>query len=252
MTRPKKTRGFQPFQVRKTDLFSTPFYTMRFIADYEEIVRDVRKAISISEKKFPNDPSRNYTTYFDMETHHEYISNTEWCKNLATSLKDTYVDLMHKEFLFSPKNLNLSRDKIHLHLWVNRYTGDHNHSSHNHKGSKLSGTFYVKTGQPCAPIVFESPMEYANLLFATQDCEIAEGQMEHNGVPAVQQSMRFHPSAGDVCLWPSYLYHTVPRQLDQEERISISFNLDHHDQLNYGYSDKILDKLDYGFLHHER
>ena len=138
MTRPKKTRGFQPFQVQKTELFPTPFYTMRFIADYEEIIRDVRKAVSISEKKFPNDPSRNYTTYFDMETHLEYISNTEWCKNLATSLKDTYVDLMHKEFLVSPQKLRLTREKIHLHLWVNRYTGDHQHSYHNHKGSKLS------------------------------------------------------------------------------------------------------------------
>ena len=139
-----------------------------------------------------------------------------------------------------------------MHLWVNRYTGDHQHSYHNHKGSKLSGTFYVKTGQPCAPIIFESPMEYANLLFATQDCEIEQGQMEHNGVPAVQQSMKFHPNAGDVCLVPSYLYHTVPRQPDQEERISISFNLDHHSDLGFGYSDKVLDKLDYGFLHHEQ
>ena len=43
----------------------------------------------------------------------------------TTALKDTYVDLMHKEFLFSPKELNLSRDKVHLHMWVNRYTGDH-------------------------------------------------------------------------------------------------------------------------------
>tara|TARA_B100001564_G_scaffold349753_1_gene353265 strand:- start:4918 stop:5679 length:762 start_codon:yes stop_codon:yes gene_type:complete len=253
MTRPKKTRGFQPFQVKKTELFSTPFYTMRFIADYEEIVRDVRKAVSLSEQQFPDDPTRNYTTYFNMDAQHKYISNTEWCKQLATSLKDTYVDLMHKEFMFSPKELRLTRDKVHLMLWVNRYTGEHQHLAHNHKGSKISGTFYVKTRQPCAPIVFESPTEYANMIFATQDLPdiFPDDRMGFNGVPAIQKEMNFRPQDGDICLWPSYLYHHVPAQPDQEERISISFNLDHHYDLNFGYSDEVLDKLDYGFLHHE-
>lgn len=252
MQRPKQTRGYRPLQVRKTDLFSTPFYTMRFVADYEEIARDVRRAVSVVAEKYGDDFTRNYTTYFDMETQYKYITNTEWCKNLATALKDTYVDLMHKEFLFSPKELNLSRDKVHLHMWVNRYTNDHQHSTHNHKGSKISGTFYVKTSQPCAPIIFESPTEYANMLFATRDCEVVKDQMIHNGVPAVQKEMNFIPNDGDVAMWPAYLYHHVPRQPDQKERISISFNLDHHDNLQFGYADEILDKLDYDFLHHEQ
>ena len=251
MQRPKQTRGYRPLSVRKTDLFSTPFYTMRFVSDYEEIVRDVRKAISVIEQKYGDDYVRNYTTYFDMDIHHEYISGTEWCKNLSTTLKDTYVDLMHKEFLFSPKELKLARDNVHLHLWVNRYTGIHEHSAHNHKGAKISGTFYVKTSPPCAPIIFESPTEYANMLFSTKDVHMQEDQFGHYGVPAIQKEMHYQPRDGDIAMWPAYLYHHVPRQDDQQERISISFNLDHHDDLGFGYSDEVLDPLDYGFLHHE-
>ena len=51
MQRPKQTRGYRPLSVRKTDLFSTPFYTMRFNADYEEIVRDVRRFSKYSCRK---------------------------------------------------------------------------------------------------------------------------------------------------------------------------------------------------------
>jgi uncharacterized protein (TIGR02466 family) len=247
----RQTRDYRPLDVRKTELFTTPFYTMKFIADYEEIVRDVRRAIKEVELEFGDDKSRNYTTYFNRELHDRFITDKEWCKNLATTLKDTYVDLMHKEFLFSPRELQLTRDKVHLMVWVNRYTEDHVHTAHNHKGSKISGTFYVKTGQPCAPIVFESPTEYANMLFATKDLQIEEGQMSHFGTPAVQKEMHYQPNNGDIAMWPAYLYHHVPRQDDQKERISISFNLDHHDNLGYGYSDEVLDRLDYGFLHHE-
>jgi uncharacterized protein (TIGR02466 family) len=251
MRSPKRTKNYRPLETYKTDLFSTPFYTMRFVSDYEEIVRDVRKAISVIEQKYGDDNVRNYTTYFDMDIHHEYISGTEWCKNLSTTLKDTYVDLMHKEFLFSPKELKLARDNVHLHLWVNRYTGEHEHSAHNHKGSKISGTFYVKTSPPCAPIIFESPTEYANMLFATQDLMLEDGKMTHYGVPAVQKECHFMPKDGDIAMWPAYLYHHVPKCPNQQERISISFNLDHHDKLNFSYADELLDKLDYDFLHHE-
>tara|TARA_Y100000592_G_scaffold97232_1_gene167514 strand:- start:8 stop:763 length:756 start_codon:yes stop_codon:yes gene_type:complete len=247
----KQTRGFQPAEVHKKDLFSTPFYTMRFIADYEEIIRDVRKAVSVVAEKHGDDKARNYTTYFNRDIHDKYITDREWCKNLSTTLKDSYMDIMHKEFLFSPRELQLSRDKVHLMLWVNRYTEEHIHSAHNHKGSKLSGTFYVKTSQPCAPIIFESPTEYANMLFSTKDVHMQEDQFGHYGVPAIQKEMHYQPRDGDIAMWPAYLYHHVPRQDDQQERISISFNLDHHDDLGFGYSDEVLDPLDYGFLHHE-
>ena len=67
MRSPKRTKNYRPLETYKTDLFSTPFYTMRFVSDYEEIVRDVRKAISVIEQKYGDDNVRNYTTYFDMD-----------------------------------------------------------------------------------------------------------------------------------------------------------------------------------------
>ena len=241
---------FQPLETYKRELFSTPFYQMKFNWNYDEIIKDVRTAVSHVEKAYENDSARNYTTYFEREIHDKYISPKGWCKQLATNLKDTYMDLMHKEFMFELNGLK--RSDVHLHLWVNRYTDDHSHNAHNHKGSKLSGTFYVECGEVCAPIIFESPMEYANMLFATMDCNNRDGQTAHHGVPAVQKEFQFMPRNGDVLLWPSYVYHHVPRQQDQEERISISFNLSHPEDLSYGFADDILEEIDYGFLTHDK
>ena len=89
------------------------------------------------------------------------------------------------------------------------------------------------------------------MLFATKDLHLTEDQFGHYGVPAVQKEMHYQPNDGDIAMWPAYMYHHVPRQDEQKERISISFNLDHHDDLGFGYSDEVLEDLDYDFLHHE-
>lgn len=251
--RQTKTNQFQPLEAYRTELFATPFWKLRFNYNLDEIVRDVRKAVSVVEKQSGGDTKRNYTTYFDRDIHDEYIGGTQWCKQLTTNLKDTYVDIMHKEFLKDPREQNMLRSNIHCCLWVNRYTDQHEHSVHNHKGTILSGTFYVKTSQPCAPIIFESPNEYANMLFMTEDRHHQgdNGQDNHFGVPAVQKEFQFQPRDGDIALWPSYLYHHVPSQHHQEERISISFNLAHSVMYGPSTTDKLLDECDYSFLTQE-
>jgi len=246
---PRKQTDYQPLETHKRELFSTPFYLMRFNYNLQEIVYDVRKAISAL--KMQDDPSRNYTTYFERDVHDDIIARTDWCKQLTTNLKDTYVDIMHKEFLKDPRHLKMKRKDLHCFLWVNRYTSDHEHNAHNHKGSILSGTFYVKCQHPCSPIIFESPTEYHNMLFQTEDRTHTEGQLTQFGVPAIQKEFQYHPKDGDIAMWPSYLYHHVPRQVDQEERISISFNLAHQEEYGTGATDEVLDELDYGFLTHE-
>ena len=250
--KPIKQAQYQPLRTERREMFSVPFYHMRYNHNLSDIVRDVRTVVAEVEKRYDSgDTQHNYTTYFDRDLFHKHISNTSWAKDLSTSLKDTYVDIMHKEFLKSPRQLGLKRSGIHLHMWVNRYTEEHTHNAHNHKGSIISGTFYVKTGDPCAPIIFESPMEGQNFLFQTADRHHAEGQHGLHGVPAITHEYHFNPRDGDIALWPSYVYHHVPKQEQQEERISISFNLAHYESLNYDEADEVLEDIDYGFLHHD-
>ena len=237
---------FKPLQANRHEIFSIPFWTMRWNGDLQQVAHDVRTAISqIEDEKVET----NYTTYFHREIHESVIESTDWYKSLATNLKDTYADIMHKCFIKDMRHVK--RSDIHLYLWVNRYTGDHIHMAHNHKGSTISGTFYVQTSPPCAPIIFENPMEPANFLFHTMDRAFDEGQVTLEGVPAVTHEFKFSPQDGDIAFWPSYLYHNVPRCPDQQVMISISFNLAHIEPLNFGPSDALLEEMEYDFLYHE-
>ena len=62
--------------------------------------------------------------------------------------------------------------------------------------------------------------------------------------------LEFRPQTGDFMLWPSYLLHTVPMgqsrdNLPTYERISISFNLQHAEDLGAYHHGT---EFDYGVL----
>ena len=155
---------YRPLRTNETPLFSIPFYTMRWEnAPLSQICTDVRKSIKEIEARPNDDGTRrgvqsnedletNYTTYFHRDIHQDFIEDTPWYRDLATQLKDTYIDILFHRFN-KPVDY-ISRENVHLFLWVNLYTKEHLHMYHNHKGSVLSGTFYVETSPPCAPIVF--------------------------------------------------------------------------------------------------
>ena len=72
-------------------------------------------------------------------------------------------------------------------------------------------------------------------------------QFEGAGTPGGMTDLEFRPQNGDFMLWPSYLLHTVPmaKARDNYERISISFNLQHAEDLgSYHHGDN----FDYGIL----
>lgn len=59
------------------------------------------------------------------------------------------------------------------------------------------------------------------------------------------------PTEGEVLMWPSYLYHTVPQSQSKDpnyERISVSFNLTHKRDLT---DNKTGRNLKYDFLRNE-
>ncbi len=253
---------YRPLRTNETPLFSIPFYTMRWEnAPLSQICTDVRKSIKEIEARPNDDGTRrgvqsnedletNYTTYFHRDIHQDFIEDTPWYRDLATQLKDTYIDILFHRFN-KPVDY-ISRENVHLFLWVNLYTKEHLHMYHNHKGSVLSGTFYVETSPPCAPIVFVNPTESHNFIFMSNDSDMEDGQRRYSGVPAIQTEFQYQPNNGDICMWPSYLYHSVPRCPNQDERISISFNLAHHDHLGFGHGDEILEPMSYDFLKHEQ
>ena len=89
-------------------------------------------------------------------------------------------------------------------LWVNisfpgSYNGPHNHGT---DPEQTSGVLYLKTPPDCGHIGFINPYNPNRLT-------------------------EFHPTKGDLLLFPSPLDHLVTPNYSEEDRISIAFNCQH-------------------------
>jgi uncharacterized protein (TIGR02466 family) len=100
-------------------------------------------------------------------------------------------------------------------LWVNVLPEGGSHTGHIHTNSVISGTYYIKVPQGAGPIVFEDP-RLVHMMAAPPRKKTAPREW--------QSSVSFHPEAGSLLLWESWLRHEVPLNRAAGERISVSFN----------------------------
>ena len=101
-------------------------------------------------------------------------------------------------------------------LWVNIMPPTAAHSLHLHPLSFISGTYYVATPTGCPGLKFEDP-------------RLSKFMAAPPKLPAARHANRSHitypAEAGNVILFESWLRHEVAANRVDDERISISFNL---------------------------
>ncbi len=100
-------------------------------------------------------------------------------------------------------------------LWVNVMPEGGSHSSHIHRNSVISGTYYVAVPEGAGRIVFEDP-RLAMLMAAPLRKAQAPRQLRTH--------LSETPKSGTLLLWESWLRHEVPLNRAQGHRISVSFN----------------------------
>lgn len=106
------------------------------------------------------------------------------------------------------KNLSIvfnlqSSDNIYIrHCWMNFNGPGEFQFDHDHLGAWLSGVYYYKTNTNDGNILFTNPN------------------------PHIQNFYEIEPAVGRLIMFPSYLKHRVAPNKTQDERISISFNID--------------------------
>lgn len=100
-------------------------------------------------------------------------------------------------------------------IWINILPEGGTHSSHIHPHSVISGTAYVQVPKGAASIKLEDP-RHAMMMAAPARKKDAREEMRSFIYPG--------PEAGDVLLWESWLRHEVPMNMDEDDRISVSFN----------------------------
>lgn len=97
--------------------------------------------------------------------------------------------------------------------WLNVLETGTNHSQHCHPGYSISGVYYFRVDQTFGGISFTNPNPLLH------SCSFPQGFI-------CPQYSIIQPIRGDIILFPSWLVHSTLINSNDEDRISVAFNID--------------------------
>lgn len=104
---------------------------------------------------------------------------------------------------------------------VNRL-GDY-HDMHNHPGSYLSGTYYLKIPAGKEPMRNRNDVRPSCITF--YDPRPMVNMNAIAGDPYIDPEFTVTPEPGLLMMWPGFLNHFVHPNLSKETRVTVSFNI---------------------------
>ena len=156
----------------------------------------------------------------------KHINTLDWIEQKANSnfkSKDTYL-LEHKQFkniknfIYESlnkftKNISQSDQRLVVtQCWLNKNPKGSKHHEHVHPNSIISGVFYFKQDPKLPPISFSKSIQHAMKL----------DPKKYNNLNS--ETFLLPCTDGELILFPSNLKHSVPVNMGDEPRISMSFN----------------------------
>ena len=139
--------------------------------------------------------------------------------NLPTDNKhiNSLVDQIVKHSNIFSESYSLKIKNVISTMWLNINGYKDSNGLHLHSLSIFSGLYYVKTPKDCGSIVFENPaadiMDYAHCVM--NFTEFNKYNSSYHWMPAKENILY---------IFPSWLKHKVEPNMNNDERISISFN----------------------------
>ena len=134
---------------------------------------------------------------------------------------ENHNDILHNFLIESLTNFpNIKKDvKFSITAWINiNGNGDFN-LTHCHPTSNLSGVLWIKCPDNCGNIEFVSPYQYS--AFEEVDSYIDDFKKKN----FLYGTVFIKSVEGKMIVFPSHLHHLVNPNKSQEDRISVSFNI---------------------------
>ena len=181
------------------NIYATPIYvkTLENYGGINNQIDEVITNINFKDKKEWGRPNKITTPFFDQDNIQDYHLSL-----LANEIDKCIVDYTNQ--------LNFHYDDYDRKSWILKLEkGDFAHS-HNHSSSDLSGVYYYRTNSQDGNFFFESPNPY----FEVSNCfkNLADRNF-------------FKPEPGKLIIFPGWLRHGIFKNDTDNERISISFNI---------------------------
>ena len=175
-------------------IFPTPVLITKYDGDISEETKYVENLEYTSQKDNKNFKSKD-----------SYLMKHEIFKNI----KNFFGESITK---YTEKVLNSKQRLVITQCWTNKNPPGARHHEHVHPNSILSGVFFFKIGGKLPPIQFAKTNQVAMKL----------DPVKYNNITAETFMLPCVP--GELLLFPSNLKHSVPINLSEETRYSMSFN----------------------------
>ena len=190
-------------------LFATPVFQFK-VKDHEKLNSNLSKYIydlyendkdGIQRSNVNGWHSKNFKVEKDSAPH-----------NFIQSIHGYIKEVMVEGFgwKYSPEKVGITE------IWAIINKKNTFNQTHNHPNTYLSAAYYVKAPNDCGDIQFHEPNEVKKFRHP-----VIEKKNELNS-----SGFSVKAEEGNLLVFPSYLYHSVGKNLSSEDRIVISFNVD--------------------------
>ena len=189
-------------------VFPTPVFHF-IVEDYEKLNNDVKKYILNLQKE--DEGGQKKSNYGGWHSYNFDIVNDKIAKKLAIIFEKYYkMVIVEMGWKYDP-----NRTEIEAMWSIINNKGSFN-IQHNHPNAFLSSAYYVKYPENSGKIKFYDPREQKNIRYPKIN------KLGELSAPTVDIT----PKEGDLLIFPSYLSHAVAKNLSEEDRIIVSFNVD--------------------------
>lgn len=199
-------------------------YVKRMWEEYDQHKKTITDFCYKYEKAHPVNANASLPNQEYFEGLHNYYSSflIGHTENLfeyqeITPLKDFIAETVRE--LNSQMQFTAPHDWDLTHSWININRKYSMHRAHDHGSSIWSGCFYVKTHSESAPIIFTNSL-------GTYRQHWPDRSVRGESNEFIKSQQIVNPAEGELIIFPSYLVHSVPQELTDQDRICISFNID--------------------------
>ena len=195
------------YQIYK--LFPTPVFHFK-PENYQDLNIELENYIlDLKEKNKDGQKKSNYggwhSPFFDQKNDNVPKKFSSIIKNF---IRKVFIDKMG--WKYNPDKVKITA------IWSIINKKESFNIQHNHPNSFLSAAYYVKFSKNSGNIKFYDPREQKSIRYPKIK--------NYTDISAAITEIT--PEAGDLLIFPSYLYHSVGENLSDDDRIVISFNVD--------------------------
>lgn len=188
------------FNIKQGDIFPTSFYTVD-IFDSQENQKYKDFLIDLSQKTPGTSRSnrggwQSETNLWEQEVFKPLLEKT-------TTIAQSIIE-----------SISQNRPQMVIRaMWGNINPKGGMNFTHVHPSGWMSGVYYIQLPQGTDEITFEDPRP-ARMMDFQRSCLVSDEYFSHR------------PKVGELLLFPSWLPHFVLPNTSDEERISLSFNIE--------------------------